>query len=235
MAGAAALLALGALAAGEGAPPPALRPSALLEDPARFLNRTVEVEIVERLNGVGGEPLAQACVGVPESAGCTLSLVPPGFEPGAVDRRTRRFEAPLVSPVRVRGQFLRDDGLGLSTPGYVIRVVSSEPLPAETPVVVASVKDLLSQKERLDRRLVVLEGRWQHGFERSTLDGLELWLSVSQDTVVTGQPPKKREALRGNRVRVTGRVFARPGRRYGHMGQAAALLSATRLEHLKER
>lgn len=208
----------------------ALRPSDLLQAPEQFVNRTVEVEIVERLNGVGGDAYAQACVGLPESAPCVLSLVPSTFAPDAPDRHLRKFDRPITPPVRVRGEFLRDDGLTKTWPGYVIRVSSVEPLPLEPPARVGSVAELLANKERWDRRRVELEGTWRHGFEISNLDTRELWLSVPRDAEVLNAPKKR--APRGERVRVTGLVFARAGRGYGHMGAAGALLVASKVEHL---
>lgn len=112
----------------------------------------------------------------------------------------------------------------------MIRVASVEPLPVEPPTRVESVAELMAHKERWDRHRVVVDGTWLHGFERSNLDGRELWLSVSQDTEVLDRP--KKPSARGERVRVTGLVFARPGRGYGHMGSAQALLVASKLEHL---
>jgi hypothetical protein len=194
-----------------------LRPSDLLESPQRFLNHAVEVEIVERLNGVGGDPRAQLCVSLPEMFPCVLSLVAP---------------APLTAPVRVRGEFQKDDTLTreMGQPGYVIRVSSAEALPAEEPIPVASVADLLAQRERFDRRRIVIEGTWRRGFEISDLDG-EIWVNAGGAEVV-GTPKKKEGSGFGNRVRLTGLLFARPGSRYGHMGGAAMSLLASKVEYL---
>jgi hypothetical protein len=219
--------------AGAAAPsdtPQTLRPSDLVETPAQFVNHTVEVEIVERLNGVGGDAHAQACVALPESAPCVLSLVPPTFAADAPDRYARKFDTPLRPPVRVRGELLRDDGLTKVWPGYVIRVISAEPLPVEAPTRIASVAELLAHGERWNRHRIEVEGTWLHGFEVSTLDSPLLWLSVPRDAEVLNTP--KKLSARGNRVRVTGLVFARPGRGYGHMGAATALLVASKLEYL---
>lgn len=195
-----------------------LRPLDLIDSPQQFLSHTVEVEIVEGLNGVGGDPHAQLCVAMPEAFPCVLSLIAP---------------APLSSPVRVRGEFQRDDGLTeqARVPGYVIRVSSAEPLPEETPTRVASVAELLAQKERFDRRRIVIEGTWLKGFEISTLDG-EIWVHAGANAETVGTPSKKDHGSRGNRVRLTGLLFARPGRRYGHMGGATMSLLASRVEYL---
>jgi hypothetical protein len=194
-----------------------LRPLDLVRSPEQFLNLAVEVEIVERLNGVGGDPHAQLCVSMPEAFPCVLSLIAP---------------APLSSPVRVRGEFRRDDSLTreMRQPGYVIRVSSAEPLPEEVPARVASVAELLAQMERFDRRRIIIEGTWLKGFETSTLDG-EIWVHVGADVETVGKPRKKNDG-RGNRVRLTGLLFARPGSRYGHMGSAAMSILASKVEYL---
>ncbi len=226
-----ALFALATCAlAGAAAPSDTLRPSDLVEAAGRFVNSTVDVEIVEGLDGVGGDAHAQACVGLPEYAPCVLSLVPPTYAADAPDRNAQKFDAPLSPPVRVRGELLRDDGITRFWPGYVIRVISAEPLPVETPTRIASVAELLSHAERWNRHRVEVEATWVHGFEDSSLDSPELWLSVPKDAAVLNAP-KKRFAL-GDRVRATGLVFACPGRRYGHKGAARALLVASKLEYL---
>jgi hypothetical protein len=233
-----AALALTPLAAAGAAP---VRPTDLLEHPGRYLDRAIEVAIVEPLGGPATpEALAAAEQGqvevfVPDAGGNTLVLVPGAYRQGDPRRFRHKFDRVLAAPLRVRGELLLDDEMAKARrrPYHVIRVSSLEPLVPGPATVVRSLAEIAADPARWDRRLVVYEGSYRRGFEVSALDG-EIWLRTDQRTaVVGGSVPSG--GLVGRRVRVTGFLFARSGARYGHLGGYRFMLSATRLELLPSR
>ena len=113
-----------------------MRPSDLIENANNYLNQTVELEIVEPLYGPSKpEDLArveygQVEVRIPEGGNGTLSLVPQAFKATDPNRYRNKFDHVIESPVRVKGELLKDDEMSEATrrPVYVIRVLSMEPL-----------------------------------------------------------------------------------------------------------
>jgi len=109
-----------------------LRPIELIENATNFLNRSVEVDILEPLWGpLRPEDLARAEYGkvevrIPEGMSGRVSLVPEAFKINDPNRYRHKFNQVLESPLRVRGEFLKDDELSNSErrPVYVIRVSS---------------------------------------------------------------------------------------------------------------
>jgi hypothetical protein len=218
----------------QSASPPRLHSIDLLDAPKRFVNQTLDVDIVEPISGYADPTYGQLCVEIPEAGSCELALVTPAFKPNDPDRYKHRFDQKLTAPVHVRGEFLSDDDLARQThlPAYVIRVSSAEAIPTQPPEPVASVSELLEHREHFDRRNVVIEGTWETGFEKSTLDE-QVWLSSERGAEVVGTAsPATGRGIARNRVRVIGLLFARPNARYGHLGSAKMELRASRIEYL---
>jgi hypothetical protein len=217
----------------------ALRPLDLLEHPDRYLNQRVEVEIVESLGGpttpaaLAGAEYGQVEVRIPDGGTATLSLVPAGFDPADANRYRRKFDRVLKSPLRVRGELLRDAEMSAANrrPAYVIRVASIEALDLGSPVRVPSLAALAADPARWDRRLIVYEGGYRSGFEISSLDG-EIWLETGSETEVIGGSRVGPGGIGSRRVRVTGVLFAKAGAHYGHMGGSKYQLTASKLEYL---
>jgi hypothetical protein len=204
-------------------PPVSLRMIDLAEHPERYEGRALVVDIVERLSDFGEEGLVG--VDVPEVG---PSVVLSGIASG-----TR-------TPARVRGTLAWRGPTGLFgarepcwAACYVLRASATEPLVDEPPVVVTAVSEL----PRWDRHLVTYEGVWATGFEHSRLDGA-IWLDLSRAASRHGLLPTHRlppgESAE-QRVRVTGRLFARPGARYGHLGGSSFAIEATAIEGLAAR
>jgi len=113
-----------------------VRPSDLIENADNYLNQTVELEIVEPLYGPSKpEDLArveygQVQVRIPEGGNGTLSLVPQAFKATDPNRYRNKFDRVIESPVRVKGELLKDDEMSKAThsPVYVVRVLSMDPL-----------------------------------------------------------------------------------------------------------
>ncbi|MFL6236147.1 MAG: hypothetical protein ACJ76N_23645 [Thermoanaerobaculia bacterium] len=226
-----------------GSPQPApgprpLRPADLLENAGRYLHRTVEIEIVEPLNGpVTPETLARSEYGqvevrIPEGAGGNLSLVPSTFRLEDPERYRRKFDRVIESPVRVRGELLRDEELSKAyrRPAYAIRVATIAALPLGPPRRLSSLKEVQSDPSRWDRKLITYEGVYKYGFEISSLDR-DIWLSIAPGAAVAGSP-SDRSNLSSNHVRVTGILFAKPGASYGHLGGYRYELVASKVEYL---
>ena len=209
-----------------------------MENAGRYLHQTVEIEIVEPMDGpVTLETLARSEYGqvgirIPEGTGGNLSLVPLTFRPEDPVRYRQKFDRVIESPVRVRSELLRDEELSKAyrRPAYVIRVATIAALPLGPPQRVSSLKEIQSNPARWDRKLITYEGVYKYGFEISSLDR-DIWQSIAQEAAVAGQP-SDRPGIGSNHVRVTGILFASPGASYGHMGGYHYELEATRVEHL---
>ncbi len=215
-----------------------MRPLDLIEHADRHLGRTVAVDIVEPLRGPATkEALArseygQVEISIPEGGAASLALVPAHFHPNDPTRYREKFDQVLKSPLRVRGELMRDDEMSREKrPAYVFRVASSEPLTLEAPVAVRSLAEIAADAKRFDRRAIEYEGSYRQGFEVSALDK-DIWLATSPATTVIGRPAGGSSAATPRRVRVTGILFARPNAHYGHLGGYRYQLQATHLEYL---
>jgi len=214
-----------------------VRPSDLIENADNYLNQTVELEIVEPLYGPSKpEDLArveygQVQVRIPEGGIGTLSLVPQAFKATDPNRYRNKFDRVIESPVRVKGELLKDDEMSKAThsPVYVVRVLSMEPLVMGPPQKVASLDVIKASPAQWDRKQIEYEGTYQTGFEVSALDG-DIWLETTPHTKIIKPGTVGTQA---NRVRVTGILFARPGARYGHLGGYKFQLTASKIEYLE--
>lgn len=214
-----------------------MRPSELIENANNYLNQTVELEIVEPLYGPSKpEDLArveygQVQVRIPEGGNGTLSLVPQAFKATDPNRYRNKFDHVIESPLRVKGELLKDDEMSKAThaPAYVIRVLSMEPLVMGPPQKVASLDVIKANPAQWDRKQIEYEGTYQTGFEVSALDG-DIWLETAPNTKIIKAGTVGTQA---NRVRVTGILFARPGARYGHLGGYKFQLTASKIEYLE--
>ena len=214
-----------------------MRPSELIENANNYLNQTVELEIVEPLYGPSKpEDLArveygQVQVRIPEGGNGTLSLVPQAFKATDPNRYRNKFDHVIESPLRVKGELLKDDEMSKAThaPAYVIRVLSMEPLVMGPPQKVASLDVIKANPAQWDRKQIEYEGTYQTGFEVSALDG-DIWLETAPNTKIIKTGTVGTQA---NRVRVTGILFARPGARYGHLGGYKFQLTASKIEYLE--
>ena len=213
-----------------------LRPSELIENANNYLNQTVDLEIVEPLYGPSKpEDLAkveygQVQVRIPEGGEGTLSLVPAAFKATDPNRYRNKFDRVIESPVRVKGELLKDDEMSKATrrPVYVVRVLSMEPLVMGPPQRVASLDVIKADPAQWDRKQIEYEGIYQTEFEVSALDR-DIWLETAPNTKIIKQGNVGAHA---NRVRVTGLLFARPGARYGHLGGYKFQLTASKVEYL---
>ena len=214
-----------------------MRPSELIENANNYLNQTVELEIVEPLYGPSKpEDLArveygQVQVRIPEGGNGTLSLVPQAFKATDPNRYRNKFDHVIESPLRVKGELLKDDEMSKAThaPAYVIRVLSMEPLVMGPPQKVASLDVIKANPAQWDRKQIEYEGTYQTGFEVSSLDG-DIWLETAPNTKIV---KSGNVGANANRVRVTGILFARPGARYGHLGGYKFQLTASKIEYLE--
>ncbi|MFN7940234.1 MAG: hypothetical protein U0X73_01435 [Thermoanaerobaculia bacterium] len=231
----AAVLAAGPAGGAAGVAPAPLRADRLVEQVDRHLGQMVEIDIVEPLSGPSTpEQLArvefgQVRVEIPDASGAQLSLVPRTFRLDDPNRYRQRFDRVLASPLRVRGDLLEDPELKAGKRrALVLRVESVTLLPPAPVVKVASVAELLADRERFDRATIELEGDYASRFEVSALAG-EIWLEAAPGAKVLGTPS---HGFGTRRVRVVGTLFAKPGARYGHMGGYAMLLVAREIEYL---
>lgn len=215
-----------------------LRPTTLIEHSESHLRTTVQVDIVETLQGprtadaLASSEYGQVRVAVPDATGGELSLVAERFRLDDPNRYRLRFDRVLRSPLRVRGELLED--VELSRPrrkALVLRVLSIEPLELPPPVKVASVDELLANRARFDRRVIEIEGEHERGFEKSRLGG-KIWLSFAPDAEIVNAPAGGPTPRGRNRVRVVGVLFAREGAHYGHLGGYPLMLVASRVEYL---
>jgi hypothetical protein len=215
-----------------------LRPTEILENPARYLHKVVEVEIVEPLSGaLTAEALTrleygQVDVRIPEGPAGSLVLVPAAFKLEDPDRYKNKFDRVITSPVRVRGELLRDEELSKAyrRPAYVIRVSAIEPLRLESPELIRSLSQIQSNPAAWDRKLVTYEGVYESRFEVSALDR-GIWLDFAPGAAIIGRPAKP-DRSPSHGVRVTGTLFARPGASYGHLGAYHFELIASKVEYL---
>jgi len=218
-----------------------LRPGDLLANPNAIFGRSVEVEIVEPLEGprsaaaLAAAEYGQIRVWIPDGIGVDFSLVPASFRMEDPQRYRRKFDRVIAGPVRARGELLSDAELskGLGRPVYVFRVASLEPLPPGPAVTVSSLAELQARSAELDRRRIVYEGIYRSGFEVSALDGV-LWLAMASDTEILGTKPSWEEGRKPQRMRVTGTLFSKPGARYGHLGGYPMQIQASKVEYLGE-
>jgi len=214
-----------------------LRPSELIENANNYLNQTVELEIVEPLYGPSKpEDLArveygQVRVRIPDGLNANLSLVPAAFKATDPNRYRNKFDRVIESPIRVKGELLKDDEMSKATraPVYVVRVLSMEPLVMGPPQKVASLDVIKADPAKWDRKQIEYEGIYQTGFEVSALDG-DIWLETAPNTKIIKPGNVGSHA---NRVRVTGILFARPGALYGHLGGYKFQLTASKIEYLE--
>ena len=214
-----------------------LRPSELIENANNYLNQTVDLEIVEPLYGPSKpEDLArveygQVQVRIPEGGNGTLSLVPQAFKASDPNRYRNKFDHVIESPVRVKGELLKDDEMSKAThaPAYVVRVLSMELLVMGPPQKVASLDVVKANPAQWDRKQIEYEGTYQTGFEVSALGG-DIWLETAPNTKIIKAGTVGTQA---NRVRVTGILFARPGAHYGHLGGYKFQLTASKIEYVE--
>lgn len=212
-----------------------LRPSELIENADRYLNQTVELEILEPLYGPSRpEDLARSEYGqvevrIPEGMSGTLSLVPAAFKATDPNRYRNKFDQVIESPVSVKGELLSDDEMSKAThrPYYVVRVLSMKPIVMGPPHRVASLDVIKTDPAQWDRKQILYEGIYQTGFEVSVLD--EMWLDTAPGTEIIKSGTVGSQA---NRVRVTGILFARAGAHYGHLGGYRFQLTASKIEYL---
>ena len=212
-----------------------LRPADLLENANAYLNQNIDLEIVEPLYGPAKpEDLlkteyGQLEVRIPEGASATVSLVPASFKATDPNRYRNKFDRVIESPVRVKGEFLRDEEMsrGTNRSVYVVRVLSLEPIVMEPPQKI-SLDMIKTNAAQWDRKQIVYEGVYETRFEVSALD--EMWLDTGPNTQII-KPAKL--GLQKNRVRVTGILFARPGAHYGHLGGYKFQLTASKIEYLE--
>ena len=215
-----------------------MRPSELIEEASTYLNHSVEVEILEPLYGpANAEQLARVGYGqvevrIPEGASGRLSLVPQAFKVSDPNRYRQKFDQIIESPVRVRGEFLKDEEMSQAEhrPVFVIRVSSIEPVALGQPEKVRSLSDIESDPARWDRKLIIYEGVYETRFEVSSLDGV-IWLEAAANATII-KPTNSTAVARANRVRVTGILFSKPGARYGHLGGSKFQLIASKIEYL---
>lgn len=229
----------GSVIAPAGQPSGKLRPSDLLKSPKDFLNRSVEVDIIEPLSGpatpqdLAAVEYGQVRIEMPDAVGTELSLVPAAFRVEDPNRYHRKFDRVLSSPIRVKGEFLIDPEMtqSIHRPVYVIRVASWEPMARETAVPLASLAEVKTNPEKWDRKRIVYEGIYETRFEVAALDK-DIWLAFEPNAEVVGTPVEVSPGRRVNRVRVTGTIYSNPSVRYGHLGGYPFELQASKIEYL---
>lgn len=208
-----------------------LTTSGMMSAPDRYLKRSATVVVVEPLDGPATEKAlatleyGQVRVNIPDGGAEDLSLVPSAFRLDDPNRYKNKFDRPLVSPIKVRGELLLDPEMK-PRKSYVFRVTSYEPLSPPAPKPVRSLAEIDAAPAKWDRQRIVYEGTYVSAFEVSTLDG-RIWLGFSRATALVN-PPAKRPGK--HKVRVTGYLFAKPGAGYGHLGGCAYELVADTIE-----
>ena len=213
------------------------QPTELVENANAFLNQSVDVEIFEPVYGpstaaeLARVEYGQVEIRIPEGASGRVSLVPEAFKTNDPNRYRRKFDRVVESPVRVRGEFLKDDEMSNSEhrPVYVIRVSSVEPIVLGPPQKV-TLGEIKANPAQWDRKQVVYEGVYQNRFEVSALD--EIWLEPTAKATIIGQPRDTTPSTQANRVRVTGILFSHPGAHYGHLGGYKFQILASKIEYL---
>ena len=229
----AAVIAVGAnvaLMAGQSAAPLTL--SVLLDVPERHVGQTVDVLIVEPLRGPStATELARMEYGyvpvdVPDGVGRNVMLAPSSFALGDPNRYKRKFDRLLMSPLRVRGEWMVDKKNG-PRDTYVLRVISFESVAPPAPRAISGLAEIDANPAKWDRQRVVYVGTYKYGFEVSALDR-SIWLGFRPSTTGMRNTPPAAD----QRVRVTGYLFAKPGAMYGHMGGYRYMLVADTIEYL---
>lgn len=216
-----------------------LRPTDLITSPETYLGKSVDLLIVEPLYGAASEAALKSVeygqmeVMIPDAVGANLNLVPAAFKPEDPNRFHNKFDRVLQSPVRVKGDFLKDAEMteSMHRPYYVIRVTSWEPAALEAPMVVKSLAEIKSDPSKWDRKRIVYEGIYENRFEVSAIDK-EIWLDFQANTKIVGPQPQPGSG-QTSRVRVTGFLFAKPDARYGHLGGYKFEILASKLEFLQ--
>ena len=215
-----------------------LRPTELIDNASAFLNQSIDVEILEPLYGpstpaeLARVEYGQVEVRIPEEMSGRVSLVPEAFTVNDANRYRHKFDRIVESPIRVLGEFLKDDEMSGAEhrPVFVIRVSSFEPIDLGPPEKVTSLNEIKADPARWDRRQIVYEGIYQNRFEVSALD--EIWLEPSRKAMIIGQPSDTTPSMQANRVRVTGILFSHPGAHYGHLGGYKFQILASKVEYL---
>ncbi|HEX5033433.1 MAG TPA: hypothetical protein VFW62_03040 [bacterium] len=216
-----------------------LRPSDLLAAPATYLNREVELEIVEPLYGpssptsLAAAQYGQVGISIPENPGAQLDLVAAGWKAEDPKRYRQKFDRVLISPLKARGQFLKDEELSqqYGRPRYVLRVSSFEPLVPPAPEALRSLDEVQADPARWNRKTVVYEGSYVQSFEVSSLDK-EIWLSFRPQAEILHRPTEPPAKGGSYQVRVTGVLFAQAQAHYGHLGGYRYELLASKVEFL---
>lgn len=207
--------------------------SAMLETPERHVGRMVDVVIVEPLRGpqtaaaLASAPYGYVSVDVPDGGPRNVLLVPSTFALRDPDRYKRKFDSPLRSPLRVRGEWMVDKENG-PRETWVIRVASCEAVEPPAPRVVKGLSEIDADPARWDRQRIVYEGTYAQAFEISALDR-SIWLGFQASTSVV-RPPAQRAGT--HKVRVTGYLYAKRGGAYGHLGGYRCMLFADTIEYL---
>lgn len=208
-----------------------LTTSVILSAPDRYLNRPLEIMIVEPLRGpASAQALAtleygQVRIDSPEGSQYDLSLLPSTFRLDDPNRYKKKFDQPLASPLKVRGELVLDKEF-THRKSYVIRVTSYEMLSPPAPKPVRALAEIESAPAKWDRQRIVYEGTYENAFEVSTLDR-RIWLSFAQNAAVVHAPSPRAGT---HKVRVTGFLYAQPGAGYGHLRGCAYELVADTLE-----
>lgn len=225
----------GMLAMAQSAPD-AVALNLLLATPDRYLNRPLDILIVEPLEGpatakaLAAIEYGQVRIRVPDDGSQDVALVPAAFRMSDPNRYKAKFDRPLESPIKVRGELLADNEMetGTRRKHYVIRVASYEYLPPATPKPLKSIAELDAAAATWDRQRIVYEGTYETAFEVSALDK-RIWLESSRTTEMVNAPSQR---LGRHAVRVTGYIYTKRGG-YGHLGGYAYELVADRIEFLR--
>lgn len=207
----------------------------LLKTPDRYLGKTVDVQIAERLWPSTPEAQTSPSSGSIQVLNADLDakvlrLVTSIYRQDNPDRFRDKFDRVMIPPLRVKGEFLLDREMTESShlPYYVIRVLSWEGAPVQAPVAL-TLSQIKVDPAKWDRKRVIYEGVHSEGFELSVLDQ-EIWLDVTNETLIEGKPVPQEGCCQ---VRVTGTLFSNPSRRYGHINHYPFAIEAAKLEYLK--
>ena len=215
--------------------PPELTLKQLLSAPDNYLNRPIEVVIVEPLAGpatakaLASIEYGQVRIRVPDGGAVDLSLVPSAFRMSDPARYKQKFERPLASPIKVRGELLLDPEMSnKNRKSYVIRVAAYEALPLAVPKPVKSIAELDADPPKWDRQRIVYEGTYENRFEVSALDG-RIWVGFSPTAEIVNAPSQRTGK---HKARITGYLYAKSGGVFGHLGAYTYELVADKIEFL---
>lgn len=219
------------------APTQPLTVADLIGEPEKYLDRIVEIDLVEPLFGPSTEEklaqteYGQIVVGTPRYS--NFNLVPAAFRLSDPDRYRRKFDRVLESPLRIRGELLNDQEIAASNHrpyALVLRVVSLQPLALPEAEPLHSLEEVKADPKHWDRKRVVYEGMYDSRFEVSALDRA-MWLSFARNAQVVGAKEEAPGSPRTpHRVRVTGILFG--GGFFGHLGHYRCELVASKIEYL---